>query len=232
MTVTKFNLTVKSTSKNVERLMIILNPSLIAPTGKIYETYYPVAWNVLEFTSNKDGERTPQPGIVKFEVSLTAILQKIISGNIVQTGSYQQVHEGGDVFEIQLDEDLPDLVKSKERREDFTATIYNTQQDPYYVGLGDKDGNSYLTMQAKSGIAIGFKYTPEFAVVPIGKTVQGSKFTTGTALKPWFSFMLDDVTDTAPSFTYDGMNLTNLSGISVTNHTAIEPVFGSGPKEI
>jgi len=233
MTVSNFDLTVKSTSTDDEFLMVILNPSQIANTGKIYETYFPVAWNVLEFTANNGGEGDPMPGHVHWELDVTAVLQKDIINNIVQTGALQHVKENGDTYEVKKDKrGLPDLVKTDVAPNTFTATIFNSDDNPHNVGLGDKDGNSYLTMQVQPSDAIEFKYTPMFAVVPVGETVQGSKFVSGTVLKPWFSFSLDDVTDVAPSFTYDGKNLVNVNGVKITNHSAIEPVFGGSSKEL
>ena len=175
-------------------------------------------------------ERTTLCPAIKFDVSLTAILQNIIKDNIVQTGSFQAVKEDGDTFEIKRDKrGIPYLLKSGEHPNDFKATIFNTDSHAHQVGLGDKDGNSYLTMQVEPDDIIGFQYTPMFAVVPVnGETVPGSMFTSGTTLKPWFLFSLDDVTNKAPSFTYDGMKLLNVSGVKITTHAANEPVFAGG----
>ncbi|KAG0248456.1 hypothetical protein BG011_010260 [Mortierella polycephala] len=229
MAVISFDLTVTSTSTDVEHLMIILNPNLIMNTGKNYESYFPVAWKVLIFSSNEFPQK-PAPITISYKSDVTAIIQQIDSGNIVTAADYEPIQDAGTVFDITLDQDVAKLVDTKKRRTDFTTVIVDKQQNPYYVGLGDSHAKSYLTMQVQPENAIGFKYTPEFAIVPVGKTVEGSKVVSGTTLKPWFSFNLDDVTNTSPSITYDGEKIASEDGINTTSHGADEEVFGGGPE--
>jgi len=230
MSVLNFELTVTSTSNQFEHLMIILNPNLIANSGQNYQSYFPVAWKVLNFPSNSkrpDGIiRSPAPIKVDFQSDLTAVLQQLTSGNIVDASDVEAVEKAGDLFDVAVLQNIPYLKKDQNTVAGFTVSILNGQPAQYNVGLGDKDGNSYLTMPVDSMDTISFKYDAEFAVVPVGPTVEASKLVSGTVFRPWFSFKLSDVVTSNPSFTFDGLKIVNQSGINTIVHSSAEVVFG------
>ena len=233
MTVTEFHLTVTSTSPNVEHLMIVLNPSLIALTGTNYETYYPVVWKILQFTSNSSSLGLPQksrPIVVDYYSDITAVLQEITDENIVNSADYQAVVRQGEEFLVHsLGGSQYSLVDSGKDIKGCSTAVNNPNSRTFDIGLGDKKGNSYLTLELASQNTLTFTYDAEFAVVPVGVTVQDStKLVSGSVLRPWFSFKLSDLGTEYPSFTFDGTELVDAKGfVKITPHPSDEVVFGN-----
>ncbi|KAF7721773.1 hypothetical protein EC973_004146 [Apophysomyces ossiformis] len=89
------------------------------------------------------------------------------------------------------------------------ASIFNdVDGKTFQVGLRDANGESYLTMSLDSKYDIDFTFNAEFAVLPVGDTVQDqSKMVTGHMHRPWFSFKLVELTSEQISFTFDGQEL-------------------------
>ncbi|KAF9973353.1 hypothetical protein BGZ65_009312, partial [Modicella reniformis] len=78
--------------------------------------------------------------------------------------------------------------------------------------------------------AVAFKFDTEFAIVPVGDTVQTvSKLESGIVFRPWFSFKFCEVTSQSPSITFDGTSITSASDITIHNHKSNEVVFGGNP---
>ncbi|KAF9953501.1 hypothetical protein BGZ72_005357 [Mortierella alpina] len=228
MTITKFTLTVKSTSSEDERLMIILNPNLIMSTGKNYENYFPVAWKVMMFPGNSSD--VSEPIEIKYKSSWSAVLHGVSTRESKKAGSFGLVKERGTVFDIVVKNELARLVESKARNPDFAAVVNNVdQQNSYSIGLGDDQGSSYLTTEIQAHTEVAFKYTPEFAIVSVsGTEVVGTKIKNGSTLKPWFTFTLDDLTSTTPTVTYDGEKIIEELDIKTTHHKSNEVVFDGG----
>ncbi|KAF8932143.1 hypothetical protein EDD21DRAFT_405532 [Dissophora ornata] len=242
MVVSKFTLTVASTSSNIEHLMVILNPKLIAQNGTNYENYFPVVWKILQFTANNPSlphnvphnvgglPHIPRPITIEYDSGISTVLQQINSDNIVYSADYLPVTFEGEEFLINnvKGSDQYALQATKKIIPGCSTAILNTNNKTFNVGLGDKVGNSYLTMELQSQNTLAFTYDAEFAIVPVGLTVQdSSKVVSGSVLRPWFSFRLSDLQTEDPSFTFDGTTIVNPSGFTkISNHPSDEIVFG------
>ncbi|KAF9306771.1 hypothetical protein BG003_000885 [Podila horticola] len=221
---TNFKLTVTSTSTKPEHLMVILNPKLIADHGVIYQDYFPVAWHVLKYPPG--GRAITR----SYDSQLTAILQEVSDDNIVSAGKHLPADAKNNVFNIvNVGGDIPDLQPQNKCKPKIAASIYNsTEDDSVKVGLGDKNGRSYLTLRVPSLNDLVFTYDAEFAIVPVGETLQDqTKMVTGTVHAPWYSFKLSELTTSEVSLTFDGKDVKNVQGlVKITEHLASEDVFG------
>ncbi|KAG0060270.1 hypothetical protein BGZ89_012413, partial [Linnemannia elongata] len=149
--------------------------------------------------------------------------------NIVTAALRHPAPPTANKFEIDLDGNhIKRLAPQAASDPNAAAFVYNALDVAETVGLGDSSGRSYLTMHVPAKDAVRFLFDAEFAIVPIGETVQDkSKLVTGTLYKPWFSFKLHDVTKEDISFNFDGNKVTDLDGLhGITSHKADEPVFG------
>ncbi|KAG0089637.1 hypothetical protein BGZ93_000018 [Podila epicladia] len=219
---TKFNLSVTSTAPTPERLMIVLNPRLMADRGVVYQDYFPVAWHVLKYPVGA------QPIRVTYDSQLTAILQEVSDDNVVNAASFKPADSSNNVFNIKAESgDIYYLDPQSKHEQKAAASVYNTLEKTFQVGLGDHSGRSYLTMALPGLNDLEFTFDAEFAIVPVGATVQDqSKMVTGTVHRPWFSFKLSDLTSPDVSFSFDGTSVNNVQGMpSITNHKANEDVF-------
>ncbi|KAF7721770.1 hypothetical protein EC973_004143 [Apophysomyces ossiformis] len=223
MSINAFNLKVTSSSPVAEQLMVVLNPKLMMNQGVIYKDYYPVAWHVLEFPVGAD------PIMISYDSNLTAILQEITDQNIVNAGVHRPTTTDNNEFNIVTLNNMYDLQPQGKINPNTAVSIYNDVSGKTFdVGVGDTTGRSYLTMNVTGGDSIDFNFNAEFAIVPVGPTVQDkSKMVTGTVHRPWFSFMLRSLTSDDIGFTFDGTNLVDVTGIAkVDDHRANEEVFG------
>ncbi|GJJ71837.1 hypothetical protein EMPS_04194 [Entomortierella parvispora] len=234
MAITKFTLTVTSTSIKAEQLMIVLNPNLIAQEGSNYENYFPVAWKILRFSKNSNhgehdvGPAASKPIAVNFDTNLTVILQEIIENNVVSSADYQFVKSTGQQFELYKQTNNQFALQPNGKAPQGSACIVDQVGRDFPVGLGDKKGDSYLTMPIADTETIVFEFDAEFAVVPIGPTVQDqSKLVSGSVHKPWYSFKLSDLQSEQIAFTFDGSNLSLEKGfkVPVVHHPSNDPVF-------
>ncbi|KAG0011772.1 hypothetical protein BGZ82_002876, partial [Podila clonocystis] len=151
--------------------------------------------------------------------------------HIVNDGSSVTVTSVGELFGVQRDDqDIAQLVVTGHRVQGSTVAIENQLERNCPVGVGDSHGVSYLTMTINPTETAAFTFDAEFAVVPVRRERQSrSKLVTGSVLKKWFSFKLSDVTADDPSFTFNGEDIVNSSGINtISPHDSWEVVFGNG----
>ncbi|KAF7721771.1 hypothetical protein EC973_004144 [Apophysomyces ossiformis] len=223
MNISAFNLTVTCASTVAEQLMVVLNPKLMVNHGVIYKNYYPVVWHILDFPVGS------QPIQISYDSTLTAVLQEITEDNIVNAAVYMPVTKENNKFNIVEVDNLYDLQAQGKVNPGSAASIYNNVSgEAFDVGLGDSTGRSYFTMNIQGNEDINFTFDAEFAIVPVGETVQDQgKMVTGTVHRPWFSFKITDLTSDNIGFTFDGENLSNVTGIAmIVHHTDDEEVFG------
>jgi hypothetical protein len=222
-----FTLTIKNSAPTEELIMILLNPNHMAhEAGTIYKDFFPVIWQVLDFASSDEHGCH----VVQFDSKINVVLQETTRDNVIDAQARLLVKDEEKSFNIaKLDMGGYHLTRVGHGDEPYVASIYNPFQTPFYVGLGDDYGTSYLTMEIPAEENLTFNFEAEFAIVPLSQAVKvQSKLQNGSAHKPWFSFKLSDLTMGDIGFSYDGSTIVDQVGISsITHYKANQDIFGT-----
>ncbi|KAF9212207.1 hypothetical protein BGZ59_007089 [Podila verticillata] len=213
---TQFTLKAESTSESAKYLMIVLNPNSITKQERNYKDYFPVAWKF-----------KPSPIEVEYKKQdLVVMCQEMKSGNVVASADSQEILKRGEIFSIQMQDDMQRVMREDSHVDDHTAVIRTDLNVTTIVGLGSS-ARAFLTVPVPPKESISCTYDVEFAIVPVKTNVsEGTQQTQGVYHKLWFFFRLKDVKDPMISFTYGGSEL-KPKGFTVKEHKSSSPVFGN-----
>lgn len=206
--------------------MILVNPTNINQGDHtIYKDLFPAAWKVAQFPGSGD-EDISRPIKVTYKQDLTVLIAEVDSDNLIKAQDFQPVTttlkdykaiSSGSAFRV--------VPASTPQRSD--ASIDNKSGTSLQVGIGDINGNAYLTVQCDPDNLAEFVSKIEFAIVPVSNYVETQQYK-GDVRGKWISFNATDVVGGHIFVTHDGQKFTpDDTGSNIFKlHNEDERVFG------